>query len=400
MFGKFVLALVLATASATPFKAGKTKNGADQKRHSKLMKNARPTARSQLQRRANDVDYMPDISTYSLRFEQCQFVKAYDDEMADNEEAGTILATQRFVIFKLCPTDSDSCSYSYGEYIVDMETYLESYVEYAQEAQEAWCEACEEACEQDDGGRRKLDEEEEDDCACVETCYKIENMEDNGYIDATEFLECQNVYEDDYGNALFAGPYCSGGEKIKIGIFTDEECMTLDSSKDVEDYLQDGDGYSMKLSHALLKKTYDAEDPVDCLAVDDEERRKLNDQEAEIVEVCQALYEAAAKCEDAHGFDGGYEYYAEEYYNQLAQEDVVCTYISALKAGTYSEEGDIVVNGGNVVRGGGAPSGGQKFALTIFILGTVGFAVYAAMLHSQLTKGDKADLSKQGGAMA
>ena len=45
-------------------------------------------------------------------------------------------------------------------------------------------------------------------------------------------------------------------------------------------------------------------------------------------------------------------------------------------------------------------TGGQKFALVIFVLGTVGLAAYAATLHTQLTKGGKADLSKQGGAMA
>jgi hypothetical protein len=42
----------------------------------------------------------------------------------------------------------------------------------------------------------------------------------------------------------------------------------------------------------------------------------------------------------------------------------------------------------------------QKFSLTFFILGSVGLAGYAAMMHSQLTKGAKADLSRQGGAMA
>ena len=52
-------------------------------------------------------------------------------------------------------------------------------------------------------------------------------MQDNGYVDAAEFIECQMVYdpEDDDKATLYAGPMCaSSGSKIKIGVFTDENC--------------------------------------------------------------------------------------------------------------------------------------------------------------------------------
>ena len=68
---------------------------------------------------------------------------------------------------------------------------------------------------------------------------------------------------------------------------------------------------------------------------------------------------------------------------------------------TYSQDGEIVVGGSKVYTAGGtAATGGQKIALTFFIVVTVEIAVYAVMLHSQLTTGGKADLSAQGGAMA
>jgi len=57
-----------------------------------------------------------------------------------------------------------------------------------------------------------------------------ENMEDNGYVDVTEFLGCQLIYDpedddDDGEAALYAGPMCtSSGSKIKIGVFYDEDC--------------------------------------------------------------------------------------------------------------------------------------------------------------------------------
>jgi hypothetical protein len=115
--------------------------------------------------------------------------------------------------------------------------------------------------------------------------------------------------------------------------------------------------------------------------------------------MCETLYEAGAKCEKTHGFDSGYSGYS-GYENQLSQEEVVCDFIDSIKAGSYDEQGEIVVNGGNGSSGGGAKTtGGQKFALTFFTLGTVGLSVYAAMLHSKLTKGG-ANLANQGGAMA
>merc|ERR1711997_1366973 len=90
-----------------------------------------------------------------------------------------------------------------------------------------------------------------------------------------------------------------------------------------------------------------------------------------------------------------------EFENQISNEELVCDFISSLKSGTYSQDGEIVIGGNKIYASGGtATTGGQKFALTFFIIGTVGLAVYAAMLHSQLTKGGKADLSTQGGAMA
>merc|ERR1711862_994874 len=145
---------------------------------------------------------------------------------------------------------------NYGEYAVDLQEYLEATVEYQQEVQEEMCQACEEyyenqaAEEEEEEAEEEGDEEEGDGDerrknrrlvdvdydSCYEECQKIENMEENGYVDATNFLECQMIYEaeDDGKSALYAGPICSsGGSKIKIGVFEDEECNTPDSSKDV-----------------------------------------------------------------------------------------------------------------------------------------------------------------------
>jgi len=418
---------MLGSALANPF-AATTSNNAKAKYISNLMRGAKATANSQLNRKLDqNAEYVVDISAYAVKFEQCQFVKTYSDEVAENEDMDTVLETQRFAIFRLCPlensaggtTTCDSCNYNYGEYLVDLDTYLASTVEYYQQEQENMCQACEEMCQQDDAAAQQDQQEQGDDAAndggrklqnydcstCVDECYKIENMENNGYVDATNFLECQMIYDagDDGGEALYAGPMCASyGTKIKIGVFKDEFCSVYDESKEVDEYMVDGEGVQIKLSHALLKNTYATDQCISCKEVqDDGGRRKLDQADADqVIEMCEQLYEEAAKCEKTHGFDNGYSNY-DGYENQLAQEEVVCDYMASLVAGTYAEDGEIVVSGASA-SGGGASSttGGQKFALAFFIIGSVGLAAYAAVLHSKLTKGGKAELSRQGGAMA
>ena len=130
-------------------------------------------------------------------------------------------------------------------------------------------------------------------------------------------------------------------------------------------------------------------------SADDEEAK-----EAEINEMCEELYEAAGKCKTSHGFEQGIVDY-HKCDNQVRNEKLVCNYISNLKAGHYDQTGEIIVSGGRTNLGGGATTtGGQKFALTFFVLGTVGIAGYVFMLHQQLTKGATADLAQQGGTIA
>merc|ERR1712032_1177453 len=90
---------------------------------------------------------------------------------------------------------------------------------------------------------------------------------------------------------------------IKIGIFTDEECSNYESSLEVENYLQNDDGYNIKLSYHLLKQTYPANECVASCLEEDEDQNNNNgddDEEPETAEICQELYEAAGKCEKDH----------------------------------------------------------------------------------------------------
>jgi len=408
-----LLAAALGTSAAkkNPFAPKVSKNTAKAHMNAKLMGGATPIRKLDGQDEEQEVD----LTSYSIKFEKCQFVKQYGgEEDGGGEDMDTILTTKRFVIFRLCPDSScSSCTYNYGEYIVDMDTYLEATLGYKQEVQEEYCNTCNECYEAAAEAAAADDDAAEEDenaanCAnmdtssCYAECQNIENMEANGYNDASEFTECQELdYGDDDGNSYYVGAMCaSSGSRIKIGIFTDEDCSIYDDSKDVEDYMMNEDGYNMKLSYHLLKQTFAEGECVASCLQEDEEQNDDDDKAAEVNELCEELYEAAGKCESSHGFEEGIVSY-DNYDNQVRNEELVCDFITSLKAGHYDQTGEIVVSGGRTTLGGGvATSGGQKFALTFFILGSVGFAGYAAMLHSQMTKGAKADLSQQGGAMA
>ncbi|KAL7472949.1 hypothetical protein ACHAXS_013334 [Conticribra weissflogii] len=425
-----IASLLAGTASANPFAPQITRNTAKANYIGNLMRGARPTAKSQLRHLEEEAEV--DISGYSIKFEKCQLVKQYagvngnnnnNNNKNNNNGEDSILATKRFVIFRLCPENScSSCNYNYGEYIVDMETYLESTLRFKEEQQEQYCQACEEcaagqdaaAADGNDGddaqarrGRRRLAYGSVNCNTCYDECKNIENMEVNGYVDASEYINCQKVYENENtGKVYYAGAMCSSsGARIKIALFADEQCSRYDGSADTDQYIKNNNGYNVKLSYHLLKQTFPDNDCVaSCARVDDNDGEEGNDdggnRQVEVAEVCQDLYEAAGKCEQVHGFADGIQNY-DGYENQVAQEEEVCDFITMIKGGSYDQMGEIVVTAGRSVLSGNAKTtGGQKFALTFFVIGTVGLSAYAFLLHQQLTKGSGPTLSEQGGALA
>jgi hypothetical protein len=392
---------------------------------SRLLRQATPTANSQLHRQLNNNNnnQVPNIATYAIKFQQCQFVKTYNDDLADDEDSETVLAIKRFIIFRLCPDDDCStCSSGFGEYMVDLEAYLTYTTAYYQMYEEAMCEVCDNTCyaeenadgenadanaeEQaaDGGERRRLKNDfyfsGEVDCSvCVTECANMANAEALNYIDATNFLECQLIYNSggDDDVSLYAGPFCtSNGAKINIGVFSDENCNNLDSSKKVDDYMM-LNGAQASLNHATLKKTY-TNTCISCLEPKQEQNNNngndADDADA-VIEVCEQIYKSSAKCEKPNGFDDGSDYV---YTIQENTEETVCDYISSLKHGTYDESGDIVIGSISQSLGRGT-TGGQKFALAVFVLGTFGLAVYAAMLHARLVRTSTGSVKATKGTM-
>jgi hypothetical protein len=251
-----------------------------------------------------------------------------------------------------------------------LEDYLEILVQYYQEEQEELCNICSDKC---------IDYTHEDSIRssvvtcdiCTDECQKMESMEHNGYIDASVFLKCNMIYdpEDDAVDTFYAGSICSDqGSKIKIGVYHDEDCNVWDRSKAVDEYLKDGDGYRMKLSHNLLKKTYHSEIMLSCANDDDASRNSNVDEESEILavhQVCQDLYDRAAKCETPFGLQLAAQ--DTHYRNQKQEEAKVCKYIQQLKTGKYQEKGTVLLDSssGEFVAATPVPTIGQTFLLVI-----------------------------------
>lgn len=287
------------------------------------------------------------LDGYSVQFGSCHSIRTYEDDLADTNRWGapynTVLGWQRFVVFRLCPNTSGDahCTSNYGEYMLDLENYLESTVDHYQSQIEDMCQACYDTC-------AVLDEVEATsvqsrtasaplttkqpsvDCyTCQTECEKIENMEDNGYVDATEFLQCQMIYdpEDDGMNALYAGPVCDGDKKIKIGVFVDEYCRFQDDTKKVDDYLMSYDGFLMNISYALLREVYNPGATIDC----------STSEVSFLGSVCELLFYESAKCESDTGMVKGMHSFPIVYSNQLRQEADVCQFIERVKNGTYED---------------------------------------------------------------
>jgi hypothetical protein len=383
-----------------------------------LMAAARPTPDSQLRRRLEDGNEI-DLTSYSIKFEKCAYIKQYDEEHNDR----TVLETQKLVMFRLCPENgggtcsSGSCNSNYGEYIVDMDTYLEITLQHKKDEQDAYCEACQSCA--DDGGRGRVRRRRRRrattavDCdTCYNQCLNIGNMEEYGYVDAAEYYRCEKVYQNDNtGLVYYAGAMCDkSGARIKVGLFTDEYCE-IESDASPDTYVKKN-GYNVKMSYHLMKLTFATDSCVaSCAGVDDDDDDGDGDYaEAETAEVCKTLYEAAGKCETPHSFASGISSQSDYYATQIANEETVCDYIGNINSGAYDESGELVVKSSKTISIVGGTkydtvqtTGGQKFALTFFLIGTVGFVAYAAVLRHRVNqyvrKGLIAPVTR-GGAMA
>ena len=282
-------------------------------------------------------------------------------------------------------------------------------MEFYKEDVEIQCEICAE------NNYNCYNDDEEEDCVC-DQCDVYYNMEENGYVDATEFMECQklnieNQGEDeeneDGGNddggendiELYVGPRCtSDGTRIVIDVFSDENCWEQYEDADLQSLL------GMKLSYLFLKTSYsgDSNKCLSCLESDYvsyEENDRDQADEDDVLEMCENIYQESAKCETKHGFVNGFMK-VNGYENQIANEYDVCTFIDSLAWGSYNERGEINVGDPQdvVIRYVTPLQGGMLTLLSCIAIGLGSYA-YKLFYYIEETYPSK-DFKIQGGVYA
>jgi len=361
-----------------------------------------PTSNERKLEDANNAKFDYDLSGYSIRFGKCQHVKMFDDQLAEDEESETVLAIKHFVLYRMCPSDDcDDCDENYGEYVVEVEQYLENIAEFYKWDTEIQCEICAQNYYQCN------DDNESDSCICDE-CDNFNNMEDNGYVDATEFIECQKLdvqNQDDGGNGqddelqLYIGPRCTNdGTRIIIDVFTDENCWEQYEDGDVQSLL------GMQLSYIFLRTSYsrNSNDCVSCMEdayASYEENDRDQQDEDEVLEMCENIYLESAKCETKHGFVNGFMK-VNGYENQIQNEYDVCTFIDSLAWGSYDEKGEINVGETQdyIKRYITPLQGGMLLFLSSILLG---IGTYAHKLSTYIeTTYPNSDFTSHGGVFA
>ena len=303
---------------------------------------------------------------------------------------------QKLVHFKLCPSDSCFRCKNGADYVVELSEFVDAMLEAKMTAQEYNCarviENCycdnaysEEQCEYNCYQNAKMTE-------CAEAMENNDN--DENEFDVMEALECSQMDVDEeqlsmfyYNNrdganqqyyaqqggddnnmneALYIGPYCSSnGKKIHLGVFREETC-----SYPAPSGIYEAVSYGDSLPYA--KKSMIDSGCISCKEPTEVDYQNYWDQqdEDEVTDVCERLYEESGKCEE--GLDGYFPY-----------RDVSgCGFIKSLKE--------------SVTLSLPSASVPAKVFAGIFAVTTAAFAALAATLYK---RNKRQNVSLAGGAI-
>jgi hypothetical protein len=246
-------------ASVAAVSATKTISGKNSV--AKLLRNARRVEEAAADDAANQEDDYSYIAKYSIKLIGCK--AGYQVANGDNGEIDYNAA-----VFRLCPTDSGcssdtamGCSAGYGDYIVGLNTFVDSYFE-DQRDNMNWD-------DQFDGDKY---------AECAE--YEVENDGDNNGDDQVQY---------------WVGPTCTtDGMDVRLAVFSEETCTT-ESSTSFETI---SNGWSLPFSSGGLVST----SCIDCLEYDDNGNYDLRD-------MCLDTYQGAGSaCETKMDY---YSYYGQ-----------------------------------------------------------------------------------------
>lgn len=241
----------------------------------------------------NEPDYSW-IADYSIQFQSCLSVLQYGEGGGGGGEEGGAIRKQNLVKFRLCPADScgKGCK---GQYLTEMNRFVESYMEFKQEEQEQACENVENSC--------NCNDDAVDDRSCLNSCFESANLdycvqnddEESEDFDVGRMMECEPLGDQEDANnnynyntlTYYVGARCSRNRKsIYMDVFADSMCTKSAPSGTYEKYM-----YGNSLPYS--KQSVVSRDCISCLDQGDDD----NNDYIEINEMCEKTYEEAAKCD-------------------------------------------------------------------------------------------------------
>lgn len=305
----------------------------------------------------NNVD-LSFIPQYSIKFQGCHHVQQWNSNV--DEDSDVRIMTKRLVRFRLCPSDqcsnekSAGCTSHFGDYIVDMDTFVESYLEAIEYEKGNVCGNAYNDCNYECGQSGDQD--------CMSSCYNAMDVgfcmqstaEANGF-DVSTYAQCaqyqfaQNRRLANAAYEYFIGAYCAdqGGE-IHLGLFTDDTCTTFASNSNETFYSYMG--YGMPYMNSSLVSAR-------CLTCGTDDGSGYSQSKG----TCENIYTMSGKCETRMSID---------YPNESS-----CNYIEGIK---------IIRQDGVIRTSATKKSKAAAVAIGLFTTTSVLLAAYVYYLRTKL----------------
>lgn len=343
------------------------------------------------------------LTGYSVKFQGCNQIKQWNGDVDDKEDVR--IQTKRLVRFRLCPSDQCSaskaagCTSAFGDYVIDMDTFVQSYLEGKLQQQEYDCQYhllfnCN--CDKDQAQDDQFNEE-----YCQYDCYNeaglTQCIDGNPYEEGGEggqqqqfeiqnYMQCnqlkvqnQRALNENEQVKYYVGPYCAGqGGSIKLGLFTDDTCTENATSTSFKDLMgfdlpystEEGSLVDAKCLGCIEKNNAEEDynnaqaaanaDDANAAAVDDDQVDADN-----INEMCENLYTMSGKCESSYPS------------GMLTSEpnNNACTYMEGIR---------IVRQDGIIDTGSTRPSAVATSFIVIFAMAFAAMAFYVWYLRTRL----------------
>lgn len=317
------------------------------------------------------------VKDYSIKFQGCHHVSEWNQEAED--QADVRVRTRRLVKFRLCPSNqcldssAEGCESGYGDYIIDIETFLEAYLEAKSQYQE-WMEDMAEENGYNYYGNDYNDYDMEDYMYCQASDVEYDMDQNQNW----NYYQGANDDEDEWDGQLYMGPYCaSQGGAIYVGLFMDETCSQAIDTNYGRSIYYNSAGETLPFSQTSLVE-------MSCFPCSEPDGQYANynnqgddyEDDDEVCEACESLYTYAGKCEENLPISGG------------TQNNKACNYLEGIKV--IRKDGTVITT--NRAAGGSKRGRSYKGAFAFVGIFSASFVLLSAYVYYLKEKLDRASI--------